>query len=252
MIQAVTFDFWRTLVVETPEERQRGRRLRLEGVGSVLARAGRPTSPEELKAAYDASGRALAEGLWAQHRDLPHREQVKVFLELAAPGVTADLSPELFDEAVAAYADPVLRLLPLTVSGAAETLAVLREQGLSLAVISNTGRTPGVILRQVLDHHGLLGYFTVVSYSDEIGYRKPHPEIFRQTLLRMGVEPARALHIGDDAAADVAGARSIGMRACHFTAHGDDGSREADFVLSDLAELPDRLARFWEVRRGGF
>lgn len=241
MIQVVTFDFWQTLVVDTRENLERGKELRLEGIGSVLARAGRPTSRAQLETAYEASGKALAERFWGDHRDLPHREQVKFVLELAAPGITADLSPELFDEAVAAYIHPVLQLLPQPVTGARDTLNTLERRGLMLGIISNTGRTPGVILRRVLDHYGLLGYFRVVSYSDEIGYRKPHPRIFTETLRRAGTEPGQALHIGDDATADVAGARSIGMRAGHFAADRDAGASEADFVLHDLGELPDRL-----------
>lgn len=241
MIQVVTFDFWQTLIVDTRENLERGKALRLEGIGSVLARAGRPMAPALLEAAYEASGRALVERFWTDHRDLPHREQVKVFLELAAPGVTADLPGPLFEEAVAAYITPVLRLLPQVVPGAPRTLNTLARHGFTLGIISNTGRTPGVILRQVLDRHGLWGYFTVASYSDEVGYRKPHPQIFRETLLRVRADPDRAVHIGDDATADVAGARSIGMRVGHFAADGGAGAPEADFVLRDLAELPDRL-----------
>ncbi len=241
MIQVVTFDFWQTLIIDTPENLQRARARRLEGIASVLARAGRPTRAAELEAAYDASGRALTERFWADHRDLPHQEQVKIFLELAAPAVTADLSPDLFDEAVAAYINAVLLVLPVPVSGAAETLAVLAGAGLTLGIISNTGRTPGVVLRQVLDHYGLLGYFKVLSYSDEVGYRKPHPHIFTETLRQAGAEPASAVHVGDDAGADVVGARSVGMRVAHFSAGGRAGAPEADFVLHDLADLPDRL-----------
>ena len=241
MIQVVTFDFWQTLVIDTPENLQRGKELRLEGTASVLARAGRPSRPEDLEAAYEASGIALTDRFWANHRDPPYREQVKIFLELAAPGVTADLSPELFEEAVAAYITPVLRLLPRPVAGAVEALSALRELGLTLGIISNTGRTPGMVLRKVLDHYGLLGYFTVLSYSDEVGYRKPHPAIFTGTLRRAGAEPARALHVGDDAGADVAGARSVGMRVGHFRAGGGSPAPEADFVLHHFAELPDRV-----------
>ena len=241
MIQVVTFDFWQTLIIDTPENLQRGKELRLEGTASVLARVGRSTRPEDLEAAYEASGIALTDRFWANHRDPPYREQVKIFLELAAPGVTADLSPELFAEAVAAYITPVLRLLPRPVAGAVEALSALRELGVTLGIISNTGRTPGVVLRKVLDHHGLLGYFTVLSYSDEVGYRKPHPAIFTGTLRRAGAEPGHALHVGDDADADVAGARSVGMRVGHFRAGGGSPAPGADFVLHHFAELPDRV-----------
>lgn len=241
MIDLVTFDFWQTLVVDTPENLARGRARRLEGAAAVLARAGRATPAARLEAAYDASGEELVHRFWAAERDLPHREQVGIFLELAAPGVTATLPAELMDEAVATYITPVLELLPGLAPGAGEVLAALRAGGRRLAIVSNTGRTPGVVLRQVLERHGVLGHFEVTSFSDEVGWRKPHPRIFRETLARAGVAPERALHVGDDAVADVAGARAIGMRAGHFRAPGRDGAPEADFVLYDLAELPGRL-----------
>lgn len=243
MIEVVTFDFWQTLVVDTPENLERGRELRLQGIGAVLARAGRPTPRGVLEAAYAASARALVERFWSEQRDLSHEEQVRLFLELAAPGVTAGLGPGLFDEAVRAYTTPVLRLLPTLVSGVREALGGLARRGLRLGIISNTGRTPGVILRQVLGAYGLLDYFGVISYSDEIGYRKPHPEIFRRTLARAGAEPGRVVHVGDDVTADVAGARAVGMWAAHLAGAGSDGAAEAHLVVHDLAELPDRLSR---------
>jgi putative hydrolase of the HAD superfamily len=65
---------------------------------------------------------------------------------------------------------------------AAEAVRELASRGVALGIISNTGRTPGLILRRVLDRHDPLRRFTAVSYSDEVGYRKPDAEIFRRTL----------------------------------------------------------------------
>lgn len=252
MIRAVTFDFWRTLLIEPFEHIERSRRLRLEGIGSVLASAGRPTPAGALEAAYDASGRVLAERAWVRQRDLSRQEQVRIFLELAAPGVTGDLRPDVFEQAVAAYSTPALRFPPVPVPGAREALTALKARGFGLAIVSNTGRTPGVVLRRVLQHHGLLDFFVADAYSDEVGYRKPHAEIFREALRRVGAEPEEALHVGDDPVADVAGARAIGMRTCHFAAGAKDGAPEADLVLADLADLPDRLAALSATARRGF
>ena len=47
------------------------------------------------------------------------------------------------------------------------------------------------------------------------GARKPHPPIFRPTLERCGVGPARALVVGDTLDADVEGPVAYGMRAVH-------------------------------------
>jgi putative hydrolase of the HAD superfamily len=71
--------------------------------------------------------------------------------------------------------------------------------------------------------------------------RKPRPEIFTHTLAALGVDPSEALHIGDTPAADVVGARDVGMRAVHFChAQGADpcpGDRETVFSLPELLPL---------------
>ena len=242
MIQAVTFDFWQTLMGDTPENLARATALRIEGVNTVLARSGQPMETGVLEAAYEACGHRLRR-IWQEHRDLPYREQVAIFLEAVAPGLVGRLAQEAFEEAVQAYITPVLSSPPVPSPGAVEAVNALASQGLVLCVVSNTGRTPGVMLRQVLARFGLLDRFRVTSFSDELGIRKPNPEIFRTTLARAGVDPARAVHVGDTAEADIAGARAAGMRAIHFVADGQPGSEAADLVLRDLAGLPDALAR---------
>jgi len=44
-----------------------------------------------------------------------------------------------------------------------------------------------------------------------VGYRKPHPMIFRTALNKMGLAAAETLFVGDNLAADVGGAGKIGM-----------------------------------------
>ena len=50
-------------------------------------------------------------------------------------------------------------------------------------------RTPGTTLRQLLGQFGLLDSFAHLTFSDEVGVRKPAPEIFAMTLRAMGVPP---------------------------------------------------------------
>ncbi|MBI4240154.1 MAG: HAD family hydrolase [Candidatus Rokubacteria bacterium] len=242
MIRAVTLDFWQTLLADTPDNLARATSLRLDGVRAGLARGGHPVEPDVIAAAYEASGRRLGE-IWREHRDLPHREQVAVFLDAIAPGLSGRLTADAFEEAVQAYITPVLRYPPVPSPGAVEVVHALARQGVVLCVVSNTGRTPGVILRQVLAGFGLLEHFRVTSFSDEVGLRKPRREIFELTLARAGVEPARAVHVGDTAAEDIVGARAAGMRAIHFVPDGHSASEAADLVLHDLGALPGALAR---------
>jgi len=68
-------------------------------------------------------------------------------------------------------------------------------------------------LRRVLEQAGLDGYLDGVVSSAEAGARKPDPAIFDPALKLAGVGPDEALHVGDTADEDVAGARAAGIRA---------------------------------------
>lgn len=83
----------------------------------------------------------------------------------------------------------------------------LRECGCKLAVVSNfDSRLPGIL--RALD---LFDQVDAVVYSSEAGSAKPDPDIFDQALDALGVFPHRAIHVGDNAAADLAGAAAAGI-----------------------------------------
>jgi putative hydrolase of the HAD superfamily len=241
MFRAVTFDFWETLVHDSPENLSRQRVLRIEALERVLAAAGSGIGAGEVTDAYDRSERVLTELFWDRHRDPPIAEQVRLVLETASPGVSRAMTPVLFEAALAGYIEPVLHLPPELEPGAAEAVRELASQGVALGIISNTGRTPGVILRRVLERHELLRHFTVVSYSDEVGYRKPDAEIFRRTLAQLGIKAGEAAHVGDNPVADVEGAQGAGMRGVHYAAAGRPGAAGADLIVADLGDLVGRL-----------
>jgi len=159
--------------------------------------------------------------------------------------------PGAFAVALNGYISPVLAHPPDLCPGAARAVRELAARGVSLGIVSNTGRTPGVILRRVLERHGLLGYFGAISYSDEVGFRKPEARIFHVTLERAGVGPDEALHIGDNPDADVVGAHGVGMRAAHYTAGFRRPSAEADLLIPDLAMLADAVFRIAPPGPGG-
>jgi putative hydrolase of the HAD superfamily len=50
-----------------------------------------------------------------------------------------------------------------------------------------------------------------VLISSEFGEAKPDPEIFREALHRIGGKPESSLFVGDSPAADIQGARKVGM-----------------------------------------
>ncbi len=210
-IKAVTFDFWQTLVEDSPKNLAKQRARRMDAIAAILRRAGCPLSGRKVEAAYE-------------------RSEICVGLE-----------PALLEEAVTGYSDPVLHFPPDLHPGAAEAVTGLAERGIALGIVSNTGRTPGVILRRILERYDLLRHFSVLSYSDEVGYRKPDPEIFRRTLAGLGAEARHAAHVGDNPIADVTGAQGAGMRGVHLAAGGRPPAAHADVVVTDLRHLVDRL-----------
>jgi putative hydrolase of the HAD superfamily len=146
---------------------------------------------------------------------------------------------------VDAYTLPILSELPLLIDGVPDVLSTLAARCFRLAVICNTGRTPGKVLRIILQRLEIGHYFLVQTFSDELGLRKPRPEIFARTLSGLDVDPAEALHVGDTMAADIVGAQGIGMRAVHFCHHlGADpnpGKTETIFSFREFLPIIDSV-----------
>jgi putative hydrolase of the HAD superfamily len=236
-VRAVTIDFWGTLVVEPPLFDECYRRSRLTEVRRVLAGTGKTVSLAALDRAYDALGAALA-GQWVDNRDLSAEQHVRTILDAIDRTLLASLPAATVGHLVEAYARPAALAPPVADPAAASALDGLRACGYTLGVVSNTMRTPGVALRRVLEHHGLLPFFSALTFSDEWGVRKPDPAIFALTLRALSVSPAEAIHVGDDPVLDVEGARAAGMRVIRVTRDPtatDDA--KADATIANFSAL---------------
>ena len=111
----------------------------------------------------------------------------------------SDLEPAAFVDGFVA----AMRFELLPDAGAA--LQKLRRHGLAVAVVSNWD----VGLARHLGGLGL-GDVTVVT-SAQAGAPKPDPAVFTLALELLGVQPSRALHVGDSDS-DEAGASAAGMQ----------------------------------------
>jgi putative hydrolase of the HAD superfamily len=241
MLRAVTFDLWQTLILDTPEGLRQARADRVHGIHDVLAREGIAVEVAAVDQAYDAVGAKLEE-VWSARRDVGSRGQVRLLLECLGLDGAVPAEGGLMEALDQAYCLPILSALPVPNAGALDVLRLLSSHGFALGLVCNTGRTPGKMLRLILERLGLARYLGALSFSDEVGLRKPHPEIFRRTLTALGVAAAEAVHIGDDPATDVAGARAVGMRAIHLC-HPSSVSQPSDDVerIPTLEVLTDLL-----------
>ena len=96
------------------------------------------------------------------------------------------------------------------------SFATLNKKGLTLGVISNVASTGDVIGLEL----GLTGKVNMIITSLEIGFEKPHPQIFLEALERAEVRPEEAMHIGDQPKSDVDGARAIGINPILMDRYG--------------------------------
>ncbi len=94
---------------------------------------------------------------------------------------------------------------------AAETLALLRDAGVTVGVCSNWGWELDAYLEQV----GLLRLVDCSITSARAGSRKPHPGIYASAVEALGVRPEQVVFVGDSWEPDVRGPRRVGMTAVH-------------------------------------
>jgi putative hydrolase of the HAD superfamily len=190
-LDAVTLDGFKTLVeLDSPVERLR----------AALAEHGVDAARDEVAGAFEAEARyymahqveARDERALAELR----RGCATVFLD----ALPAELDPTAFTPAFV----EALRFRPL--DGVVDALRVLRGAGLALACVSDWD----VGVKEELDRAGVGSFLDVVVSSAEVGAKKPDPRVFETALERLGVGPARAVHVGDGDG-DRAGAEAAGL-----------------------------------------
>ena len=118
----------------------------------------------------------------------------------------------------------------------AETLPRLSEK-YKLAVICNTGISPGKILREIMQADDIFRWFECLTFSDEVKWAKPNVKIFNYTLENLHVKNHEAAHIGDDIKTDVSGAKLAGMKAIWLASQPLECLTDCDYQVNSIAEL---------------
>ena len=106
-----------------------------------------------------------------------------------------------------------------------------------LAVITNK---PEAFSRTILEGLGLAGYFREILGYDSVERKKPHPEGILQVLQGWGVEPTRAVMVGDSdhdiLAGKAAGTVTVAV-AYGFKSAEELLSAGPDYLIHDIREL---------------
>ncbi|MFT5442149.1 MAG: putative hydrolase of the HAD superfamily [Myxococcota bacterium] len=230
-VHAVTFDCWGTLIYE--RDTDKGYAVRVDAVQRVAREAGAAVDNLRARKALDVA--------WSRHWQMWCDGVASGVGEIANWSLRDlgiedfELAALLADELASVALDSEVIALP----GASITLERLTKAKVGLALICDTGFSPGSVVRQLLDRVGLLDMLSVQVFSDEAGVPKPHADVFHLALAELDVQPQYAVHVGDLRHTDIKGARAIGMGTIRINDHHDDQTAlpDADAVAQSHAGL---------------
>jgi putative hydrolase of the HAD superfamily len=272
MIEAITLDFGNTLVPVSDA----GLRGVVAETASAMAESLGPFDADELLWA------------WAEERERQFREEVPQFREVDLAQRIARVLARLRgmkppppdtrwdDEVAASFSKPgevawamevYSRAAVASLPPAPDASALLARLAprYRLAILSNWPLA--ATIDRYVEAVGWAPHLAAVVVSQRVGTIKPHPAIFAAARAALGdPAPASILHVGDDWAADVVGAKRAGWRAAYVASRPHDsplpGSERNDEVMADLelatladlepglASLERRLAALEAADRG--
>ncbi len=202
MIKAVFFDLYHTLIrYEPPRE---------ESEAGALKGFGIEVKPEALRRPLVIADEFIYQAI--AHTPLRQRS------EKDRKALFAEHQAILLKEAGIEASEPLVlallgkmqqiktRLVPF--DDVIPALTGLKGKGLILGLISNVDRD----ITSMLNEMKLESLLQVVVTSQEVGFNKPQPEIFRAALSRAGVQAAEAIYVGDQYQIDIMGAKQAGMK----------------------------------------
>ena len=243
-LRLITFDLYDTLIELQP--------TRWDRLGGVLSALAIPHDAARLR-----EGDLIAEDYWTEtnterpNRDRPIEEQRAIRDEyirrwLQAIDVVVDDATldEIRSRYRAEYEAQARQAVPGIVDGYRvfeEVIPVMRrlkEAGILRAVISNADDD----VTEFCQRLAFADEMDLIVTSATVGWEKPDVRTFRAALDPLGVRPEEALHIGDQARSDVAGALATGMRAALLDRYGrHDPAAHGVPVVGSLTELVDSV-----------
>ena len=125
-----------------------------------------------------------------------------------------------------------LSTFPHLFEGAIELLEALKSR-FKLHIITNGFDK---VQQFKIENSGIKSFFEFVFTAEKVGFKKPHPEIFIQSLKTVNTTAEASIMIGDSFEADILGALNQGMQAIHFNSHNEEVHAKCPIVYS-LAEL---------------
>ncbi len=230
MIKAVTFDLWNTTF-----QNKFYSKFRIEFLYRFFANKGENIDMEVIKECYDHI--FLYHDIEDFNELYPHtynHERIEKLINC----LDVNLSKNERSEILNIMESEMLKDPPLLKEGVVDTLKNLNSK-YKIGLISNTGITPGRIIKEVMKKYNILKYFQTTIFSDEIGYYKPSAVLFQEALKQLQSKPENSIHIGDLLDTDVKGAKDYGMLSIWFNDMNQKRQSDIvpDFEVKNMREI---------------
>jgi len=234
MLHAITFDLWNTLIANRSYGNQR-----FNFLIDFMHKQSYKVSLDELKEKYNSvldKHRITEKKFGLIHFQLEDR------LKELFSSLKLVITPKLLNNLIIDLEDILMLDPPPLMDGVKETLEYL-SKNFKLGIISDTGITPGRVLRKVLETHDILKYFQTTIFSNETGYLKPSNAMFETALKNMEIDSENAIHIGDLLQTDIKGAKEAGMKTIWISYNKiptniyPEMRITPDFTISNIKEM---------------
>ncbi len=169
-------------------------------------------------------------GLYRQHlvskSRLREERFTKTFEEF---GIAAHEIPPTLPDTYIARCPLKAALMP----NAVEVLEFLKKN-YQLHIITNGFKeTQSMKMRS----SGIEHFFKIIIFSEDAGYQKPHPAIFRKAVNDAKCKIHQAIFVGDNLDADIIGSRNFGMDQVFYNPNALIHSEVVTFEIKNLIEL---------------
>lgn len=232
MYDTCIFDLYGTLVdIRTDENKEE----LWEKLSLFYAFYGAFYTPEELARSY----KRLTGEMTAGHEEL-RRDSHEAFPEIRIEEVFRALFEEKGiapDEPLVRHAGQFFRILSMEFirlyDGTEEMLSAVKESGRKIYLLSNAQR---IFTEYEMNALGITKYFDGIFISSDEGCKKPDLKFFRKLIDTCGIDPERAVMLGNDGICDIEGAKRAGLGTVYV--HSDispaEDAPDADYVLPQM------------------
>ena len=218
-------------------------------------------SEDNLHSALVAEGFALEKTSFLQAYELAHQKYRKVRYEqfrevtnsvwvceaLCNLGFKVSADDARVKTALNVFFQDFIDTLELR-AGAKKLLAQTQPR-CRLGLISNFTHAP--VIYKSLRKLDLCKHFNAIVVSEEVGWRKPSPEIFQAALTRLQVRAEEVVYVGDSPIEDVKGAKEAGLTTIFVPSQFNklkdlvQSKQEPTFVSKNLAQVSRSLERLF-------